>query len=86
MPRVVKLLASVGLSVLVASSVLLFSGVASTGSQKARAATLRPNFVFVLTDDMRYDDLEYMPRTRSLMEGKGVAFDNAFVTCPPCST
>jgi N-acetylglucosamine-6-sulfatase len=74
MLRTVKLLASVGLSVAVASSVLLYYW-----------ATGRPNFVFVLTDDMRKDDLAYMPKTRSLLEGKGMAFDNALVSCPLCS-
>ena len=85
MLRAVKLLVSVGLCVVVGSSVLLFSWAPSTGPREAQAATPRPNFVFILTDDMRYDDLAYMPKTRSLLEGKGVAFDNALVSCPLCS-
>jgi hypothetical protein len=27
----------------------------------------KPNFVFILTDDMRYDDLTYMPKTRTCL-------------------
>ncbi len=85
MPRVVKLLASVGLSVGVALSVLLFSGVTSTMPRKAQAATGRPNFVFILADDMRKDDLRYMPKTRSLLKDKGTTFQNAFVSHALCS-
>jgi N-acetylglucosamine-6-sulfatase len=85
MLRAVKLLASVGLSVAVASCVLLLTWTPSAGPRKAQAATGRPNFVFVLTDDMRYDDLSYMPKTRSLLEGKGMAFDNALVSNPLCT-
>jgi hypothetical protein len=47
MLRAVELLASVGLPVAVASSVLLFSWGPSAGPQEARAATGRPNFVFI---------------------------------------
>jgi hypothetical protein len=35
--------------------------------------------VFILADDMRADDFEYMPRTRQLLAEEGLAFDNAFV-------
>jgi N-acetylglucosamine-6-sulfatase len=84
MPRVIKSLASVGLSMGVASSLLLLWGVTSTMPRKARAATGRPNIVFVLTDDMRKDDLRYMPKTRSLLEGKGMSFENAFVSNALC--
>ncbi len=34
----------------------------------------KPNFVFILTDDMRKDDLRYMPKTRALLEEKGMSF------------
>jgi N-acetylglucosamine-6-sulfatase len=85
MPRVIKSLASVGLSMGVASSLLLLWGVTSTMPRKARAATGRPNIVFILTDDMRKDDLRYMPKTRALLKDKGVSFENAFVSHALCS-
>lgn len=44
----------------------------------------RPNIVFVMVDDMRLDDLEYMPLTRELIGGAGVTFDNAMSPYPLC--
>src|SRR3954454_17002381 len=83
--RAVKLLASVGLSVAVASSVLLFSWAPSEGPRKAQAATSRPNIVFILVDDMRKHDLKYMPKTRALLQSKGMTFENAFVSNALCA-
>jgi arylsulfatase A-like enzyme len=45
----------------------------------------QPNFVFILTDDMRKDDLKYMPKTYSLLGGdQGMRFENAVVSLPLC--
>jgi N-acetylglucosamine-6-sulfatase len=54
-------------------------------SSSAQTAS-KPNIVFILTDDMRYDDLTatYMPKTTSLLINRGMAFDNAFVSNPLC--
>jgi N-acetylglucosamine-6-sulfatase len=60
--------------------------------RKARAQTvsLQPNIVFILTDDMRKDDLKYMPKTKALLQSTGMTFENAFVSnalcCPSRST
>ena len=55
-----------------------------------QAIDSRPNILFILTDDMRVSDLEYMPETQSLLEERGVKFKNAFVTralcCPSRAT
>ena len=62
-----------------------YGGFADT-MRKAKAQTLaRPNIIFILTDDMRYDDLRYVPKTRSLLWGGGMRFENAFVSNPLCS-
>src|SRR5918993_3551032 len=57
-----------------------------------------PNIIFILTDDMRYDDLnrnddpklEYMPKTMTLLADQGMSFSNAFVSnalcCPTRAT
>ena len=49
-----------------------------------------PNIIFILADDMRKDDLKYMPKTRHLLEEKGMRFANAFVSnalcCPSRAT
>ena len=36
--------------------------------------TAKPNIVFILADDMRKDDLKYMPKTRSVLKTKGMSF------------
>jgi N-acetylglucosamine-6-sulfatase len=53
-------------------------------------ATAKPNIVFILADDMRKDDLKYMPKTLSILRDKGMYFSNAFVSnalcCPSRAT
>jgi hypothetical protein len=44
----------------------------------------KPNFVFILADDMRYDDLAYMPKTRNLLGSQGMTFSKAYVAKPLC--
>jgi arylsulfatase A-like enzyme len=48
------------------------------------AADDRPNLVFVLTDDMRDDDLDHMPITRRLLAGQGMEFTDAVSPHPLC--
>jgi arylsulfatase A-like enzyme len=45
---------------------------------------VRPNVVVIMTDDMRNDDLRYMPYTRSLIRAEGVRFRNSFAPYPLC--
>ncbi len=78
MRRTVLLLTSVALSV------VLLSGGSGTPSREAQAITTKPNFVLILADDMRRDDLTYMPKTRSLLEDEGMSFSNAYVSNPLC--
>ena len=85
MRRMVVVLASVALAV-----GSLFSGTYSGISadlRKAVAQTVptRPNIVFILTDDMRKDDLRYMPKTRTLLKREGMSFENAFVSNALCA-
>ena len=44
----------------------------------------RPNIVFVLTDDMRDDDLDHMPITRRLLAEQGMEFSDAISPHPLC--
>ncbi len=50
----------------------------------------KPNFIFIMTDDMAYDDFRFMPRTQEYFSVNGVRFTNAFVTqalcCPSRTT
>jgi arylsulfatase A-like enzyme len=57
----------------------------------APAETRRPNFVFILTDDISPDDLSVYGNSRiqtpnlSRMASKGLVFDNAYLTISSCS-
>jgi N-acetylglucosamine-6-sulfatase len=91
MRRMVLPLTSVGFAVMLSLAVALLSGAYTDSVPTADAQTAsKPNFVFILTDDMRKDDLKYMPKTRSLLKAKGMSFANAFVTnalcCPSRAT
>jgi N-acetylglucosamine-6-sulfatase len=81
---------AVTLSVAVAFAVLLVSGVWGGAAREAEGAAFKPNIVFILADDMRKDDLKYMPKTRALLGEKGMSFSNAYVSnalcCPSRAT
>src|SRR5918994_4665910 len=74
----------------VALAVLLSLGILVNMPKDAEALTAKPNIVFILADDMRKDDLKYMPKTRNLLKAKGMSFNNAFVShalcCPARAT
>jgi N-acetylglucosamine-6-sulfatase len=90
MRKIGMVLASVALAV----GMLFFgSYIGATNSMrkaKAQTAPSQPNIVFILTDDMRKDDLKYMPKTKALLQTTGMTFENAFVSnalcCPSRST
>ena len=44
----------------------------------------RPNVLVLMTDDMRADDLQYMPNARELIGARGVEFENALAPHPLC--
>ena len=77
--------------------VSLFVGLGMTssyqeGSLAQTVAATKPNIIFILTDDMRKDDLNntYMPQTTTQLVAKGKSFQNAFVSnslcCPSRAT
>jgi N-acetylglucosamine-6-sulfatase len=80
MRRIFLLLASAALAV------LFISAIPGTPPIAAQVTPPKPNFVFILTDDMRKDDLtvRYMPKTTTELVGKGMSFENAFVSNPLC--
>jgi N-acetylglucosamine-6-sulfatase len=77
-------------------SMLVGLGMTASHAESSLAQTApdpRPNIIFILTDDMRYDDLnrndamknlEYMPKTMALLADQGISFKNAFVSTPLC--
>lgn len=73
---------------------LVRPALAETASSKpgshAAKATTRPNIVLIMTDDMRWDELENMPKTMAFLAAKGVRFTRAYVPnslcCPSRTT
>jgi N-acetylglucosamine-6-sulfatase len=50
----------------------------------AAAAAAKPNIVTVMADDMRTDDLRFMPAVRRLLVAQGLDFRNSFSPYPLC--
>src|SRR5574341_1212190 len=47
--------------------------------------TRRPNFLIIISDDQRYDTIEFMPRMNARLINQGVSFTHAYVTTPLCN-
>jgi N-acetylglucosamine-6-sulfatase len=72
------------LTTVVIGGVLVLSWSSPANLPATAPQPLPPNFVFILTDDMRKDDLKYMPETNSLLANQGMSFTNAFVPTALC--
>jgi hypothetical protein len=77
------LLASVATAMLIAGFTLTVSDPQQTSYAQA-ADPARPNILFILTDDMKARELQYMPNTQSLLADQGVKFTEAYVTRSLC--
>lgn len=44
----------------------------------------RPNFLLIITDDQRYDSMQYMPETQAWIFDQGVTFQYGYITTPLC--
>lgn len=42
------------------------------------------NIVLILTDDQRWDTIQYMPTVMTELAGKGTTFNNSYVSVPSC--
>ena len=62
-------------------AILLLS---ATGCQSLFQKDERPNFLIIVTDDQRYDTMEYMPNTQQMIFDEGVTFTNGYITTPLC--
>src|SRR5215210_2667148 len=87
MRKILLILVSVALAV----GLLSYTGGTEDMSEaQAQTVSARPNILFILTDDMRKDDMMYMPKTHSLLREQGMGFRNAFVSnalcCPSRAT
>lgn len=52
--------------------------------KKASKKQKRPNVVLVMTDDQHADSVRFMPQLQRLIAGRGVTFDNNYVTYSLC--
>lgn len=47
-------------------------------------ADKRPNFLVIISDDQRYDTMQYMPQTQSKIFDQGVTFSHGYISTPLC--
>jgi arylsulfatase A-like enzyme len=73
---------ALGIAVLAAAALVAGAAAGSSGSGAARPAA-RPNVVFVLTDDLSWDLVRYMPHVQELRR-RGLTFSRYFVTDSLC--
>jgi arylsulfatase A-like enzyme len=79
--------ARAGVVALAAAALVATLGAAPVGHSTTlgvAAAETRPNVVFIMVDDMREDDLRFMPLTRRRLGERGVRFVNALSPHPLC--
>src|SRR5215203_4397670 len=67
-----------------ALAILFISAITRSTPTAAQTTSIKPNFVFILTDDMRKDELKYMSKTLALLKTQGMQFENAFASNPLC--
>lgn len=64
--------------------IALAASVLSSCQGLPRINDTRPNFLIIITDDQRYDTMEYMPNTQELIFDQGVTFSKGYITTPFC--
>jgi N-acetylglucosamine-6-sulfatase len=52
--------------------------------EATEAPQKHPNLLVIETDDMRWDELRWMPNVRRLIQRKGLTFENSFAPYPLC--
>lgn len=78
LPR--RLPVSLALALLVA----LLSLTSTAPPTHAEAGSAKPNVLFILTDDMRLDEMKYMDKTRRFLAGRGATFTQGLSPHPIC--
>ena len=86
-----RILTSVLATAVAAALTLSLMGLGETSKDPAAGApavkstkVTKPNIVFVMADDMRADDLRFMPSLNELVTARGLKFRNSFSPYPLC--
>jgi arylsulfatase A-like enzyme len=70
--------------ILIVISSILLSACNPREWVKDLLADKRPNFLVIITDDQRYDTMQYMPNTQAKIFDQGVSFSHAYISTPLC--
>ena len=81
-PRTILLIGVVGACTWSGSTVLRRPTFAASGQSVAQP--MRPNLLFILTDDQDVGTLRFMPRVQALLAAEGLTFPNTFAVQPLC--
>lgn len=65
-------------------ALLAYPADTAQGQQEPDVSADKPNVVVVYTDDMRQDDLDQLAGLRAQTEGRGITFNNSYVTTSLC--
>jgi arylsulfatase A-like enzyme len=82
--RLQRILALLVVTACVAGALVALVGGSAVTPAVAAPAKPRPNVVYILVDDMRSDELRYLPKTRRLLARKGMSFPQAISPHPLC--
>lgn len=66
------------------ASTIVLAAVQAVGPIASTAAPTRPNIVLIVTDDMRWDEMQRMPTVQAELIGKGAWFQKGFVVNSLC--
>lgn len=72
-------------SAIAAGGIALAAAVATYQAIQIRRRLGQPNILLIISDDQRYDDMQFMPRTQERIFDKGIAFDRAYATTSRCA-
>ncbi|MFN8413310.1 MAG: sulfatase [Anaerolineales bacterium] len=64
--------------------ILIVSLIASCSTAQTNKKSLSPNVVIILTDDLDFNLIPYMEKTKSLIGDQGSTLTNYFITTPIC--
>jgi arylsulfatase A-like enzyme len=84
--RLPKCTSRIGVAFIASLALLVLPALTPSTASKAGAdeKKSRPNFVVIMIDDARLDDVSYMPKSRRLIGDRGATFTRAYAPTPLC--